>query len=99
LHERHKREGATIQKVLRLARAARRPVSRPAVTHDRPSSTRQREGGARMAIASGRDGTGERDDGSGDGDGGGGSSEPPPPRLITVARCDRDRDPFAGRRS
>ena len=33
------------------------------------------------------------DDDGGDGDG------PRPQRLITVARCDRDREPFAGRRS
>ena len=94
LHERHKREGAVIREVLR--------AWRPAVTHDRPSSTRrQREGGARMVAASGRDGTGERDDGSGgdDGDGGDGGGEPAPPRLITAAPCDRDREPLAGRRS
>jgi hypothetical protein len=48
------------------------------------------------AAPHGRDGVG-RDDGGGssDPDGGGGDSS----RLITVARGDRDREPFAGRRS
>ena len=83
LHERHKREGAVIREVLR--------AWRPAVTHDRPSSTRrQREGGARVVAASGRDGSGERDDGSGsDGDGGGGGSDPPPPSFAPASDSGR----------
>jgi len=70
LAERHKREDADIRAALRRARAARRPAWRPPVLYARP-----REGGARMVVASGRDGSGEREDGSGDGDG------PAPPRL------------------
>ena len=88
LAERHKREGAEIRAALR--RPSRRPAWRPPVLHASPtSSPRPREGGARMVAASGRDGTGERDDGSGgDSDGGGGgSSEPSGPRSHA---------PFAG---
>jgi len=67
----------------------RRPVWRPAVRHVYPSSTpRPRERGARMVAASGRDGTGARDDGGGGGGGDGGDGPPPPPRS---------RAPFAGR--
>ena len=36
------------------------------------------------------------DGGGGADDGGGGSSDPPGPRWITVARCDRDREALAG---
>jgi len=89
LHERHKREDAVIRKVLRRARAARRAAWRPRVVHGRPASTRPREGGARVVMASGRDGTGQRDDGSGDSDGdGGGGGEPPPQH--------RSHAPFSG---
>jgi len=78
LYERHRRENATIRKVLRLARAARRRAWRPAVVHACPTSTpRPRERGARRVAASGRDGIGKRDDGSGDV----GSGSDPPPRL------------------
>src|SRR5262249_1252930 len=78
LNKQHRREGAVIRAVLRRWR--------PPVTHDRPSSTpRPREGGARMVAASGRDGSGERDDGSGDGgNAGGGGGEPPPQRSGGV---------------
>ena len=77
LSERHKREDADIRAAVRRARAARRAVQR------RPA-WRPREGGARMVAASGRDGSGKRDDGSGDGDSdgdGGGGGEPPGPRT------------------
>jgi len=100
LHARHKREDVVLRKVLRLARAARRRAWRPPVLHACPTSTpRPREGGARMVAASGRDGSGKRDDGGGSGDPEGGGGDPPPQRLITVAPCDRDREPLAGRRS
>jgi hypothetical protein len=85
LHERHKREGRAIRKV--LARAARRRAWRPAVVYAAPTSTRrQREQGHHVVAASGRDGTAERDDGSGSdgGDGGGGGVEPPGPRSGTL---------------
>src|SRR5262245_42234291 len=97
LHERHRREDAVMRKVLRLARAARRRAWRPPVTHDRPSSTaRPPAAPAQVGVAAGRDGNGERDDGGGSGDSDGGGGEPPSPRLITVARYGRDRDPLAG---
>jgi hypothetical protein len=62
----------------------RAPAWRPAVVHIAPRSTpRPRERGARMVAASGRDGTGERDDGSGGdsgaGAGGGGDGPGPAP--------------------
>ena len=93
LSERHKREDADIRAVLRRARAARRPAWRPPVAHNRPNSTpRPREGGARMAAASGRDGTGERDDGSGgDGDGDGDGGGDPPPSRLGARVLERER--------
>jgi len=63
-----------------------RPPRRPAIAHSRPtahrnpssSAPRLRAAPVQLVAVGGRDGNGERDDGSGDGDGnGGGGGEPP----------------------
>jgi len=62
LTERHMREDAALRRAWR-----------PPVLHACPTSTpRPREGGARVLVASGRDGSEGRDDGDG------GGSDPPP---------------------
>jgi hypothetical protein len=91
LTERHARGADQVAAARRAARCAaqRRLAYRPEVPHARPISTsRPREGGARVVVASGRDGTQKRDDGSGsgsnggggDGDGGGSDPASPPSR-------------------
>jgi hypothetical protein len=67
---------------LREARR-RAPARPPAIVHAVPaSSPRPREGGARMVAAGGRDGNGDRDDGSGDD---GGPDLDPDPLLRRLA--------------
>jgi len=86
----HRRRVAAKVKRERRAAAERRPV-RVRVMRPREHRAASRGNGG------GRDGSGKRDDGSGsDSDGDGGGGEPPPSRLITVAACDRDREPLAG---
>jgi len=79
----HRRRAAA--KVKRMRRCV--PAKLALIMRVMPKSTpRPRESGARMIVASGRDRSGERDDGSGsDGDGGGSGSDPPPALACDIA--------------
>ena len=82
---------------VRAAPKSARPravTPRPAVRHVLAISTpRPREGGARVVVAAGRDGNGERDDGGGDdGDGGGCLGQDQITRALAVPPPGRAAD-------